>query len=795
MKRDHFGKSMAAIERSTAIRRRSPSTSALVLAGFCASSALACAGSAIKAPTPAKLSQQAPEANPKAPEAKPLSLVEHPFFSGSADYIRTSADTLQRGSLNVDILAEIIRDRLQKIAIQETTKKLATIASTQAAGFPLREVIEQAVPIFTTEGAIQRDKVEVLVNSVVRAVIATYLMNRLPSAGGLDIAQMAAWDKGKSKNKPTANEEDVTWARYQLIALTYWWLGYTGLLSTKDTKLPSCDAKDGLRQAFCKDIPKTEKECAEWLVKYAKIDSAYTALRGLSLIARKGSAEKDPIDIEGFIKAIGETTAIANFDKLEGLKLAQWSDVFGKIYKTNLVKGAENVADLIKTFESLINALKARNLAGVQQAATVLKDKMVSDTAADGVKSYFSAEYWNDLEKAVGTLATSTKDPWDTLPQPIAFYYYADDPRKTPFADVAGTLKAIKSSIGSLADAEQTIRKVLAGRRSLDEIDFQSLAKLVLPITNATTDIENISKSLRDLNQQPDPALARIARDFGALKEVVKQLVKLDLPEVHAKTVGQVVDELRALGPRVATLQRALSPALELIAKKKQLDTAAIVAIVQRIEMTEMLAAFGIDMKSCNEGQDGAPCWGAQILRVLRDSIEANGNSLKVDGTKLADGLSTLGDDFKRRSKGGWYFHLTVGLGGIYAIAPPEVVETTVNGVMTRSQVVGASRFAPLAAEQIGVGYASQTYAGDWVTLKAGGFASGLLYRATISSTESQAVMGGLFGALDIKELVEVYAAGVMMWYPSIGSSSYPLRPGFTVGVQVPLGDYLKRNK
>ena len=763
-------------EYSCAQERR-PLRCALLMAALCASSALACTGQVSATAKPVQMPLQ------ELPVVTTLSLVEHPFFNGGAEYTRTSATIIERGSLNADILAELIRDRVKRLALQATVKEIGKAAQTRAAGFPLRDVLEHAVPLFTEQGAIQRDEVEALVKSITRAVIATYLVNRLPSATGLDINTMAAW-KGKK-----LDASDVLWARSQLVALTYWWLGSTTLLAVKDAPVPACSAGNAseARANFCTEISLTPDKLKEWLEKNVKVGTAFMALRALSQIALPGPQEVQNSDIAGFIKAIGETTTIASFNGTTGLNLDDWSSV-ARTMNTKLGPLNKSIVNLSAAFSSLVaETSKPNNVSQISAAAKTLGEHL--SAAPDVVKALWSSTKWQEFIDAAKTLETTA------APVPTAFAIYISR-QTSPFADVSSLLNSVTNQLAILERAEQAIRGTVTGKNmALDGLDFKMLKGLIAQVKNATTAAFELNKILVALNLQPDATLHLIERDSGSLKSVLEQLTKLDLPEFRDKTVRQVVDELRALGPRIALLMKAITPTLELTAKNRELDAAAVITIVQRVDVDDMLGALGIDTKSCDAGDDRALCWGSRVVLVLRDSIESDGKSVKLNGTKLAEGLSTLGDDFKRRNEGGPFFHLTVGLGGIYAVAPPQIVEKNVEGVIKTSLIAGPNRWAPLAAEQIGFGYAGRTRCDDWLTPKVGLFASGLLYRALVDSTESQSIMAGAFVAVDIKESIELYGAAMMMFYPPIAGNSYAAQPGLSLGVQIPLGDYLMKSK
>lgn len=56
---------------------------------------------------------------------------------------------------------------------------------------------------------------------------------------------------------------------------------------------------------------------------------------------------------------------------------------------------------------------------------------------------------------------------------------------------------------------------------------------------------------------------------------------------------------------------------------------------------------------------------------------------------------------------------------------------------------------------------------------------------------ESDALMVGLAAAVDVYELLQLYVAPMLLFFPGSDESTAEVRPGLTVGAQVPLGDYL----
>ena len=169
-------------------------------------------------------------------------------------------------------------------------------------------------------------------------------------------------------------------------------------------------------------------------------------------------------------------------------------------------------------------------------------------------------------------------------------------------------------------------------------------------------------------------------------------------------------------------------------------------------------------------------------MHALQESVEQDGTGgIRIDGGKFAQRLAQHGDDFRRHHRWRGYLHLTVGVGALYSDPLGDTTDDR--------------RTVPLISEQIGVGLASPTFFGDRLTFKVGLGASGLLYRATLDSAESNAIMvHPIFFAVDIGDLIEAYVSpGMVMLYPPDNGVGTQVRWGFSAGIQVPLSAYLER--
>ena len=180
------------------------------------------------------------------------------------------------------------------------------------------------------------------------------------------------------------------------------------------------------------------------------------------------------------------------------------------------------------------------------------------------------------------------------------------------------------------------------------------------------------------------------------------------------------------------------------------------------------------DGNAC-EKDSSVDCWTTKLIHALQESVEREGDLIRVDGGKFAQRLAKHGDDIRRKHDWRGYFHLTVGFGALRSDPVDDGVE--------------AQRFVPMVSEQIGFGWASPSFFGDRLTFKVGVAASGLLYRAVLDSEESNAIMvHPLFFAVDIGDLIEAYVSpGMILVYPPTDTRDTEVRWGISAGLQVPL--------
>jgi hypothetical protein len=368
--------------------------------------------------------------------------------------------------------------------------------------------------------------------------------------------------------------------------------------------------------------------------------------------------------------------------------------------------------------------------------------------------------------------------------------------------DLDASLDKVVRLGGSLRSEVRETRALLP--RRVEEIRLDRLDALVAALERVAGVVEALDEELR---RGPVAGLLRLRiaplslgyaseqyrRAIHGVSRVLQLVSIIDdraLRERGITSVGGAVRALRSLG---GPLLSRLGPVLPYVRTTRQITIESMLVLLDQLNVEDIVVALGLDVRPrswCEEDEKSLACWVQRIVMVLREATDVSEDRVSIDGNRLVKTLGALGDDFRRRTEWRWYFHLTIGLGQMAVWAPDRVYG---GGRST----FGASdaRVVPLMAEQVGLGYASPSFAGDRFGLRFGVFGSGLLYRLVLDSQESDAFFFGGFAALDLYELLEIYVAPSLMVFPADDAARRPTYYGFSlsVGASVPLGDYLSR--
>jgi hypothetical protein len=317
---------------------------------------------------------------------------------------------------------------------------------------------------------------------------------------------------------------------------------------------------------------------------------------------------------------------------------------------------------------------------------------------------------------------------------------------------------------------------------SIDDVPLGDLDELLVVFPKVVEVLDQLDTGVRDVLPGVDLRGVRFARS-----SVVRLLGFLDLMSRVARsvrltqTVKQVIDTLALLGrwkdgEFSAPLYDMLEPVLDVIETRNPMPLEQLFAIVGRVRLDSLVTSLIHDDPCSNE--DRAECWVFKIAYSLQEAITRDGDSIRIDGAEVAKRLARFGDDFRRREKGRWYFHITVGVSSLFSAQSDDMTDM---------------RFTPVIAEQVGFGYATEAFWKDRLTFKVGLSASGILYRMLLDNAESNAVMGNFFIAIDVYDLIEMYAAATVLAYPPDDMEDAKIRPGASFGLSVPLSAYLEK--
>lgn len=283
----------------------------------------------------------------------------------------------------------------------------------------------------------------------------------------------------------------------------------------------------------------------------------------------------------------------------------------------------------------------------------------------------------------------------------------------------------------------------------------------------------------------------RVFTQYGGYAESVGRMLGLfalvdvdDAGGGRRRRLGEVTQQLRTAAP---PLIERLGPVVSYLRTDRRLTIETMLYLLDRMDPAQIVVALGLAEEPaafCADDEGSLACWVHRIVLVLAEATDVREDQVRVDPNRIVNTLAAMGADFRRRRDWRWYFHLTIGIGGMVSYLPSEVTGTG----------DGELRVVPLMAEQIGIGYASPTFADDRLTFKAGLFGSGLLYRVVLDSEESEAFFFGGFLALELYQLLELYAAPFVSIFPPTDTQpDVEVGWGLSFGAQVPLGDYLEQ--
>lgn len=724
--------------------------------------------------------------------------------------------SFRRGKLDADLVVDIVLDRARQAAIKLVVAEL--VAAQKRAGYLyLRDLLDQGSRLLADPTTLRREKFQDLGMTVVRAFVAANLIDGLyPTTDELRAAPEigATVIAGADQLGARPSVELSSELHGFLVDVAYYWLGQTRLFgrSTSQSDLkPTCPWPDGQGQTLCQQL--AERAIAERAIGVAKVLDAVRLVK----LLRGGGFE----DVRRLIEAAARSRTIANLSTTPGLNLVAWQEqlVNGSRDRVGKVQGGiTSLRTLLRASAYADSGLSLEDLVAAMQSArgAIGSSAIRLSIGANHIEHIYRILRIIDNARLEVQAATNPVGGAAPPPAPAG----ALDPRSVALArvrkevteglqawgprnvvEVATKLEAMSKSFDSLNPAIDRLEKSIADLRalfarfpgpdrkvSLDVGDLPLYASIDLAreLRAAAAALATLDDGLRVAFPGEVPARLRFARSSTA-----RLVAFLDLMQRVARQsplsmkAGDVVGALRTLGTASidgfdAPLYDVLEPVLDAIKTHEPMSLELLFAVIGRVRLDTLIGSLQGRQNAC-ANDTSVDCWVTKLIHALQESVERDGSSIRVDGGKFAARLAQHGDDFRHKHTWRGYFHLTVGVGGLYSDPAGDMGS--------------ARRPVPVISEQVGFGLASPSFFGDRLTFKIGAAASGLLYRAVLDSDESNAIMlHPVFLALDVGDLVEAYVSpATIMVYPPGDGDDGALRWGISAGLSVPLSAYLER--
>lgn len=728
--------------------------------------------------------------------------LDQPDASSSA----ATGGGFKRGSLDADLVVGIVLDRARQAAIQVVVDELQQVGGGRVAGY-LRDLLTQAALLLGDRNTLRREKLTDLARTVVRALLASNLVNTLyPEPETLVRSKLfAAWNGG-TELVATWSATDKEKLRRYLTDWAYHLLGQTKLFASVSDELPYCPFGANPGKKICEWLVDGKRPHHEHLAALLHLDGF---VDGLSL-ARVIRMDRE-VDLRRLVEALGRSKTIANFSATPGLNLKMWErdlvdgvearlrdlreqiDAIAKVADPHVFSTPPLWTDIVGWDRTLRRFFVDRGAAALlsreQQAKLMELSKII--TNAQPIRVAPGAQGENDEQRAARISAelVGKLNQWEPSLRTDIMNRVVDLRRR-----ILGVRPLLTALSRQIEEIRSTVRRLARGGLSIDEIPLSGLAELNESLDGSLTELQKLDEQLRAIF--PGTRRTQVRFTISAVVRLRGFLSMMDRISRRAplnQTVGELMGSVKMLGNVregrfSAPLFDVVEPVLDALATHRPLDADVLFSMIARARLDSLVTSLDSDVKRrpCERDEGGTECWTVKVIHALQESVQRDGDLIKVDGGQFARRLAVHGDDFRKKHKWGSFFHLAVGFGGMYSVGPP-----TMDSMGTL--VDGEDRTVPVVAEQIGFGLASPTFARDTLTFKVGVFGSGILYRMVLDSTESNAVALGGFVAFDIHNYVELFVAPALMLYPPEGERSITPRFAVSAGLQVPLGAYLEK--
>lgn len=516
---------------------------------------------------------------------------------------------------------------------------------------------------------------------------------------------------------------------------SYWLLAQHPLLRDQQIARPQCTKQD----ALCNQLSQASEQALE---ERFHVEETFEALRMAQEIY--DSLKKSPAGARRVLNLLTRVTSLGALPELATLQSLQ-----ARLERFATLRAhVEVLKQHCGALAGYTAETKAATLQEWKTALQGLLNQSVMLTTAKPVREWAALLTWR--KDALARLFAPALDLSENLAtSKVDAALCKDLPN---LAAPPGSLQSRLAKLQSLAE------KSLGDLPLADADDVESL------VTKLATDLQQFNVENLMAMELDIPDLLHLLRGTGYL---VKQLRALAGPA--AGTLGDVHRVLRRV-PLESPLFKLLAPVLTTLASGAELGRAELYRALLELAPTDLLDALHLPQEDrCANDQGGSwQCWAGRLALSVHSALSMEGETLKLEPDALVASLAKLAASERATQRGSFHLLASVGTGVLYTD--------------------GSSR--PLVAEQLGGTWLVQP--GERLSISAGLYASGLLYRYVLDGDVANGLIFGGTLRARLYDLLEVHADVVDAFSFRGDSGEHHL--GLVFGVQVPLGDYLERS-
>jgi hypothetical protein len=543
--------------------------------------------------------------------------------------------------------------------------------------------------------------------------------------------------------------------REVLVDWAYWYLAQTELLKD-NVAPPACGGRPGI----CADISGDQQNGSQRRIEQElDIDRI---LDGIRLVGRLRAAHADSqLSATLILEQLLSAKELGSFDLIEKSadelipKLDELQRLNKQLAAFELARDAMNRAndtEAPKLAQPLLDTLNA-NTTLVFEGQVLKVHQVLARLGGDK-----GALALDNILAVLGQMVGGGKVSRPSfIPELLAKFDVGKDA-----ADVARDIAELKAFIHS--------HRTLDGLQVSDATELVGILKRLVDRFKKLATVAVVSPGLVPAVR----SLEAKAKGVVVLLDRLATLAELAVGDTLEK-VHKAVRALRKVAePRLSTpVLDVVAPILDKLADGRRLTAADVFAAVSDVGPADLVRALGadFDLEKVCENADSWQCWSLRLAMSVHGSLKFDGNLVTVDSNAMIATLAKMGTDSRKTKSGSVHILASVGTGTLYT----------------------DEQWRPLIAEQIGASVV--LFGSRKATLSLGGFGSGILYRFVLDDKVSDGAMLGGTLLLRLYDLVEVHAdfAGVYVPGDSVMGTSAAWHPGFIIGAQVPLGDYLER--